>query len=136
MADEDDVRDRLGALKRLGLRISVDDFGTGFSSLGHLRQFPVDELKIDRSFVATLGVGPDGSGVASATIRLARSLHLDVVAEGIESEDQLAELRRSSCTRGQGYYLWRPMDADAVDALLAEVDASVLPPLAPPRVLV
>ena len=136
MADEDSICDCLQRLKRLGLRISVDDFGTGYSSLGHLRDFPVDELKIDRSFTASLGEGSGNSGVASATIRFAQSMHLDVVAEGIESEGQLAELRRSSCTRGQGYYLWRPMDAPAVDALLEKVDGPVLPPVVLPRVLV
>jgi predicted signal transduction protein with EAL and GGDEF domain/ActR/RegA family two-component response regulator len=136
MADEDEVRDCLQALKQLGLRVSVDDFGTGYSSLGHLRQFPVDELKIDRSFVASLGDGVGGSSVAAATIRLARSLHIDVVAEGIEREDQLNELRRSSCTKGQGYFLWKPMDAQAVDHLLANVNGSVLPPVAPERVLI
>jgi len=136
MTDEDGICDSLQRLKQLGLRISVDDFGTGYSSLGHLRDFPVDELKIDRSFTASLGEGSVNSGVASATIRFAQSMHLDVVAEGIESEGQLAELRRSSCTRGQGYYLWRPMDATAVDALLETVDGPVLPPVVLPRVLV
>lgn len=136
MADEDSICDCLKRLKRLGLRISVDDFGTGYSSLGHLRHFPVDELKIDRSFTARLGEESVGPSVASAAIRFARSMHLDVVAEGIESEAQLDELRRSSCTRGQGYFLWRPMDATAVDALLETVDGPVLPPVALPRVLI
>lgn len=122
MADEDDVCRRLHQLKQLGLRISVDDFGTGYSSLGHLRRFPVDELKIDRSFVAAMGEDADGANVASATIRLARSLQIEVVAEGIESEDQLCELRRTSCNRGQGYYLGRPMDSVAVSTLLNQTD--------------
>jgi predicted signal transduction protein with EAL and GGDEF domain len=136
MADEDDVRDQLLRLKDLGLRISLDDFGTGYSSLGHLQRFPIDELKIDGSFVATLGAGPEGSQVASAVIRLARSLQIEVVAEGIETNAQLEELRRSSCTRGQGYYFWKPMDAAAVVALLDDVQGDALPPIALPKVMV
>jgi CheY-like chemotaxis protein len=118
MADEDEVGERLRELKALGVRISVDDFGTGYSSIGHLERFPVDELKIDRSFVASLGAGSRDSGVASGVIQLARSLRIEVVAEGIETVDQLAELRRLHCTRGQGYYLCRPQDPASIEALL------------------
>jgi diguanylate cyclase (GGDEF)-like protein len=140
MADENDVYECLHRLKHLGVRISLDDFGTGYSSLGHLQRFPIDELKLDRSFVATLGegsrgTGSEGAGVASATIRLAQSLRIEVVAEGIERGDQLAELQRYSCTRGQGYYFWKPMDADAVSALLEAVDRSALPPSPSPKAL-
>jgi diguanylate cyclase (GGDEF)-like protein/PAS domain S-box-containing protein len=133
VADEDEVCARLNELKELGVRISVDDFGTGYSSLGHLEHFPVDELKIDRTFVASLGGDSPESGVALATIRLARTLHLDIVAEGIEREDQLIELRRAACTRGQGYYFWKPMAAESVDILLEEGAHSILP--AVPRVI-
>jgi diguanylate cyclase (GGDEF)-like protein len=136
MADEDAVRDCLYRLKDLGVRISVDDFGTGYSSLGHLNRFPVDELKIDRSFVASLGSQSEGANVAAAAIRLARSLHLDVVAEGVEREDQLAELRRSACGRGQGYLFSRPVDAAAAEALLEDGSACHVPPALAPIVLV
>ncbi|MEY2450971.1 MAG: hypothetical protein QOD92_545 [Acidimicrobiaceae bacterium] len=118
MADEDQAGETLQQLKNLGVRISVDDFGTGYSSLGHLDRFPIDELKIDQSFVARLGGDADDPGVALAVIRLGRSLHLDVVAEGIEREDQLAQLLDASCTRGQGYYFWRPLDVASVETLL------------------
>jgi diguanylate cyclase (GGDEF)-like protein len=128
MADEDAVRDCLYRLKDLGVRISVDDFGTGYSSLGHLNRFPVDELKIDRSFVANLGSAAEGANVAAAAIRLARSLHIDVVAEGVEREDQLAELRRSACGRAQGYLFSRPVDARAADALLVDGRGCHVPP--------
>ncbi|MEP6659792.1 MAG: EAL domain-containing protein [Acidimicrobiales bacterium] len=134
LADEEEVHERLLELKKLGVRISVDDFGTGYSSLGHLDRFPIDELKIDRSFVASLGEDSPDSGVALAVILLARSLRVDVVAEGIERKDQLIELRRSACGKGQGYYLWRPMDAQSVEALLLEGGMSALPAL-PPRVV-
>jgi diguanylate cyclase (GGDEF)-like protein len=136
MVNEDDVCECLHRLKKLGLRISVDDFGTGYSSLAHLRRFPIDELKIDRTFVASIGDKTEGGGVAIATIRLARSLHIEVVAEGIERQDQLAELRRACCTRGQGYYFWKPMDADSAGVLLDGIDGSVLPPAELFKVLV
>jgi diguanylate cyclase (GGDEF)-like protein/PAS domain S-box-containing protein len=121
MADPAAVGVTLQQLKGLGVRISVDDFGTGYSSLGHLDQFPVDELKIDRSFVARLGSDTEAHGVAFALIRLGRSLRIDVVAEGIEREDQLDQLRAAGCTRGQGYYFWRPLDVAAVEVLLEVV---------------
>ena len=127
MADEDKVGETLRQLKGLGVRISVDDFGTGYSSLDHLDRFPIDELKIDRSLVARLGDDADDPGVALAVIRLARSLHLDIVAEGIERADQLAELRDARCTRGQGYYLGRPLDVASVEDLLEGLPRSVLP---------
>jgi len=117
----------LQQLKGLGVRISVDDFGTGYSSLGHLDQFPVDELKIDRSFVARIGSDVEVHGVALALIRLGRSLHIDVVAEGIEREDQLDKLRAAGCTRGQGYYFWRPLDVAAVEELLEVVQENASP---------
>jgi len=135
VVDEEATSRRLHELKALGVRIAVDDFGTGFSSLGHLRRFPIDELKIDRSFVSELGRGHD-QGVAAAAIRLARSLNMDVVAEGIEDEEQLSELRRCSCRRGQGYLFWKPLEPDAVDVLLAHSGGLVLPPAPPLRVLV
>jgi diguanylate cyclase (GGDEF)-like protein/PAS domain S-box-containing protein len=128
MADEDEVSATLHRLKALGVRISVDDFGTGYSSLGHLERFPIDELKIDRSFVGRLGGDADDPRVALAVIRLARSLGLDVVAEGIEREDQLARLRDATCTRGQGYYLWRPLTVARVDELLLDSARAVMPP--------
>jgi EAL domain-containing protein (putative c-di-GMP-specific phosphodiesterase class I) len=127
MADEDQAAATLQLLKALGVRISVDDFGTGYSSLGHLDRFPIDELKIDQSFVARLGGDADDPRVALAVIRLAGSLHLDVVAEGIEREDQLAQLRAAECSRGQGYYFWRPLDVAAVEAVLEGLQ----PPIAP-----
>ncbi|MEY2420707.1 MAG: hypothetical protein QOI95_774 [Acidimicrobiaceae bacterium] len=127
MGDEDEVGETLHQLKRLGVRISVDDFGTGYSSLGHLDHFPIDELKIDRSFVARLREDTEDPGVALAIIRLARSLHLDVVAEGIESEEQLVQLRDALCTRGQGYYFWKPLDVASVDDLLEGLSWSQAP---------
>jgi diguanylate cyclase (GGDEF)-like protein/PAS domain S-box-containing protein len=132
MADEDEVGACLQRLKALGVRISVDDFGTGYSSLQHLDRFPIDELKIDRSFVSHLGEGDADSGVALAVIRLAQSLRIDVVAEGIEREDQLVQLRGAACTRGQGFYFWKPLDAASAETLLRE-STSLPMPSAPRR---
>jgi CheY-like chemotaxis protein len=97
--------------------------GTGYSSIGQLDQFPVDELKIDRSFVARRGSDAEAHGVALALIRLGRSLQIDVVAEGIEREEQLEQLRDAGCTRGQGYYFWRPLAVRAVEIIrLPDID--------------
>jgi diguanylate cyclase (GGDEF)-like protein/PAS domain S-box-containing protein len=127
MTNEDEVGLCLRRLKDLGVRISVDDFGTGYSSLGHLDRFPVDELKIDRSFVAHLGEDAGDGTVAMAVIRLARGLHIDVVAEGIESAAQLAQLRAAACTRGQGYYFWKALEPDAAADLLRRSVRPILP---------
>jgi diguanylate cyclase (GGDEF)-like protein len=135
MSDEDSAAACLQGLKKLGVRISVDDFGTGYSSLRHLRRFPVDELKIDQSFVASMGTDGD-SGVAVAAIRLARDLHLQIVAEGIERDDQIVELRRAGCALGQGFYLSEPLDAASAGQLLERSLATLIPLQAPLNVLV
>jgi diguanylate cyclase (GGDEF)-like protein len=107
----------LQQLRRLGPRIFLDDFGTGYSSLGYLRRFPVDGLKIDRSFVA--GLGPDGGdAICSAILRIAESLDLSVVAEGIEQPGQCSALLELGCQLGQGHSLARPVDPAVIDAVL------------------
>jgi EAL domain-containing protein (putative c-di-GMP-specific phosphodiesterase class I) len=110
---------RLADLKHLGVRLAIDDFGTGYSSLSYLRRFPVDILKIDRSFVSALGDDPDDAAVAHAIVKLGHALHLRVVAEGIETAAQLAELQALECDYGQGYLFARPLTVDAMSALLA-----------------
>jgi diguanylate cyclase (GGDEF)-like protein/PAS domain S-box-containing protein len=110
----------LRALHELGIRIALDDFGTGYSSLRYLSQLPVDVLKIDRCFVAELDGTQQGGAVAEAVLRLGEILHLDVVAEGIETTSQAAELALLGCRKGQGYLFARPLDADLIDGLLRE----------------
>ncbi len=110
---------RLHDLRALGVGLHIDDFGTGYSSLSVLQTFPIDTLKIDRSFVARLGEAGTSAAVVEAIITIARSLDLRVVAEGIETAEQLALLRARGCHDGQGYFFSRPLDFEAVSALLA-----------------
>ena len=93
----------------MGVRIAVDDFGTGYSSLSYLRRFPIDALKLDRSFVHEIAANQDDAIIASAVISMGKSLGHTVIAEGIETAEQLAFLQVHECTEGQGYYFARPM---------------------------
>ncbi len=108
----------LESLKALGVRLSIDDFGTGYSSLSYLQRFPVDILKIDRSFIDGLSDDPEDSAIVAATIGLAASLKLETVAEGVETAGQLDQLISMRCTKAQGYYFARPEAAAGVDARL------------------
>jgi EAL domain-containing protein (putative c-di-GMP-specific phosphodiesterase class I) len=93
----------------MGLQIAIDDFGTGYSSLAYLRRFQVDLLKVDRTFVEGLGERPEDAAIVRAIVSLADSLGLKVVAEGVETAEQLAELRALGCSMGQGYYFSPPL---------------------------
>jgi diguanylate cyclase (GGDEF)-like protein/PAS domain S-box-containing protein len=108
----------LQALKSVGVQIALDDFGTGYSSLSYMKRFPVDTLKIDESFIRCLTSDPVDAGIVGAVIMMGKSLHKRVVAEGIETAEQLAFLRRQGCPEGQGYYLARPMSALDLGRLL------------------
>jgi EAL domain-containing protein (putative c-di-GMP-specific phosphodiesterase class I) len=108
----------LAELKELGVRLSIDDFGTGFSSLGRLKQYPIDELKVDQGFVRGLGTGSSDTALVEAIVAMAHALNLSVTAEGIENESQLDYLRAMGCQRGQGYFLARPMPAAAINQLI------------------
>jgi EAL domain-containing protein (putative c-di-GMP-specific phosphodiesterase class I) len=118
MLDTETVVERLASLKELGLRIAIDDFGTGYSSLGYLRRFPIDVLKIDRAFVKDLGRGKEEGAVAAAIMTLCETLHLEAIAEGIESQPQVDELRAVGCVVGQGFLFSKPLDATAIETLL------------------
>jgi EAL domain-containing protein (putative c-di-GMP-specific phosphodiesterase class I) len=115
----------LGELEALGISIAIDDFGTGYSSLSYLRQFPIDTLKIDRSFVSDLGQGAQGTAIAKSIIALARTLHVGVTAEGVETGVQEAILRRIGCDLAQGYLFGYPLPAS--EAGLFEVGGSKAP---------
>ncbi len=99
----------LQALREKGAQVAIDDFGTGYSSLSYLRKFPVDALKIDQSFVRQISTGGDDTIIVTAIIALARSLGLRVIAEGVETADQLAFLSAHQCNEVQGYYFSRPV---------------------------
>ncbi len=120
MADMDLSIERLGELKQLGVLLAVDDFGTGYSSLNYIRRFPVDILKVDKSFVDGVSEGGEASALTAAVIELAGILNLKPVAEGIERADQLQRLLELHCELGQGFYFAKPLDHDALQQLLGE----------------
>jgi EAL domain-containing protein (putative c-di-GMP-specific phosphodiesterase class I) len=101
----------LDALKVLGVQIALDDFGTGYSSLSYMRRFPIDTLKVDRSFVGNITTDADDASVVSAVINMGRSLHMRVVAEGVETCEQLRFLEEHSCAEAQGYHFSHPLSA-------------------------
>jgi diguanylate cyclase (GGDEF)-like protein/PAS domain S-box-containing protein len=105
-------------LKQLGLNLALDDFGTGYSSLNHLRRFPIDTLKIDRTFVRTITTNTDDASIVCAVISMGNNLHMRVVAEGIETREQLAFLQNHDCPFGQGYYFSQPLTGQAFTHLL------------------
>ena len=119
MADPDQAQKMLRDLKALGVALSIDDFGTGYSSLSYLRRYPLDELKIDRSFVDEVATNPDDRAIAQTIIAMAATLGLSVVAEGIETQGQLDALRKLGCHTGQGYLFAAPLPADEVVLRLA-----------------
>jgi diguanylate cyclase (GGDEF)-like protein len=124
MSDLAVVEEVLGGLRDLGVKLSLDDFGTGYSSLAFLARVPVDELKIDRSFVETMGTR-EGAAIVRATVELGRALGLRVVAEGVERADQLATLTRLGCDAAQGNHLYPPMTVeDATDAVCAALESA------------
>ena len=127
MDDPSESLATLAALKDLGVSLAIDDFGTGYSSLSYLKRLPVDALKIDRSFVDGLGTDPDDSAITNAIVSLANALGLDVIAEGIETPDQLAELRELNCTMAQGF-LFSPAQPPAeLEAMLEAGAVRVAP---------
>ncbi len=123
MADRDRARLILQRLRDAGVQISVDDFGTGYSSLAYLRELPIDELKLDRSFVFPMADDARAAALVVSTIALVHSLGLRMVAEGVEDRIALDELTRHGCDQAQGFYLSRPLPAAQVDDWLESREA-------------
>ena len=119
MQSVDATLDTLFKLKDMGVRLAIDDFGTGYSSLSYLKRFPLDTLKIDRSFVKDLPRDAEDAAIAKAIIAMAHSLRLAVVAEGVETAEQLAFLQQHGCDVVQGFLFSPPLGADDFAALLA-----------------
>ncbi len=120
MHDTASVQAQLEAVKGLGIGIAVDDFGTGYSSLAYLQQFPVDAIKIDKSFITAVGQRPEAAALLHTLVRLGKSLGLETLAEGIEEPGQLQQLIDEHCDQGQGFLHARPLDADAVGEFLEQ----------------
>ena len=118
MADVNSTIETLHTLRDMGIQLSIDDFGTGYSSMAYLKRFPIDKLKIDRSFVCDLTTDSEDAAIVTATIALGHSLNLTMVAEGVETEQQLGFLRTQGCEQIQGYYFSRPLPAEEFTVLL------------------
>jgi EAL domain-containing protein (putative c-di-GMP-specific phosphodiesterase class I) len=116
------VERSLKTLSAAGVQIALDDFGTGYASLSHLKHFPVDVLKIDRSFVKNLGIGEDDAAIVRAVVSLGRSLNIQIVAEGIETVEQEAYLKRFRCHIGQGYLFGAPAPGAQVPTTVARLE--------------
>jgi EAL domain-containing protein (putative c-di-GMP-specific phosphodiesterase class I) len=118
MRNVEETAQRLAAIRELGVRIAIDDFGTGYSSLAHLQQLPVDELKIDRSFISRLSENAEGETLVHTLVQLGKALSIETLAEGIEQEEELSALQEELCDSGQGFLYARPMDAAAAEIFL------------------
>jgi EAL domain-containing protein (putative c-di-GMP-specific phosphodiesterase class I) len=113
----------LNELRELGVRISMDDFGTGYSSLGYLRKFPFDKIKIDRSFIQDLSENPDSIAIVRAVANIGSALGMATTAEGVETEEELAQLRHEGCTEVQGYLFSEPRPANEISSLFTQPSA-------------
>jgi EAL domain-containing protein (putative c-di-GMP-specific phosphodiesterase class I) len=116
MRNVEETAKRLTAIKELGVKIAIDDFGTGYSSLAHLQQFPVDALKIDRSFVSGLRDNKEGETLIHTLVQLGKALSIETFAEGIEEQQELTLLRAEDCDSGQGFLFARPLEPDAAES--------------------
>lgn len=124
MQDSKWISDVFQAFEKRGVRIAIDDFGTGYSSLSYLKRFPIDTIKVDRSFIRDVTTDPDDAGIVSAIIAMAHSLKLEVVAEGVETESQLDFIKEKGCTAMQGYLFSEPLPPETLEQLLVTTIAS------------
>ena len=114
------IIDKMAKIKALGIMISLDDFGTGFSSLSYLKRLPIDELKIDQSFVSDLITSTESEAIVESIIRLGQSLNMSVIAEGVENEAQKEKLMKMNCKKFQGYLFTKPLQAEDIESLITK----------------
>ncbi len=127
MRDSEAAAQRLRDLKDLGVRIAIDDFGTGYCSLAYLRQFPVDALKIDRSFITGIAASHESKALIHMLVQLGKTLGLETLGEGIEEQAQLRQLQREECDSGQGFLFARPVEPDAIVRVLDSIPNTAQP---------
>jgi EAL domain-containing protein (putative c-di-GMP-specific phosphodiesterase class I) len=120
LGDDEATHDAIRRLRAMGFSLALDDFGTGYSSLSYLRRYPIDKIKIDRSFITPLGGDKEASAVVAAIVRLAKALHLSVIAEGVETNAQREQLQGIGCVQAQGFLFSAPVTADAIDTIVDE----------------
>lgn len=123
LSGEDLTLSVLQELKAMGVKLSIDDFGTGYSCLGYLKSYPIDKLKIDKSFIRDSGVNPDDAAIATSIINMAHGLHLKVIAEGVENETQMSFLRQHLCDEIQGHYFSKAVSAEEAASMLQSEDS-------------
>jgi diguanylate cyclase (GGDEF)-like protein len=123
LSDDPETYETLKAVRKMGFTLAIDDFGTGYSSLGYLKRFPIDKIKIDRSFVTHLGMQPESDAIVRAIVEMAEALELKVLAEGVETRAQVDRLAIAGCGDIQGFYFSRPVEAEAIDRMLARETA-------------
>ena len=127
MENIETATEMLRQLRALGVQLSIDDFGTGYSSLSYLHRFPIDTLKIDRSFVTRMSENNENMEIVRTIVMLAQNLGMDVVAEGVETNEQLALLRKLGCENGQGYFFSKPVHTDGAEKIIADTYATQTP---------
>jgi EAL domain-containing protein (putative c-di-GMP-specific phosphodiesterase class I)/ActR/RegA family two-component response regulator len=127
MADMERTNATLRTLREMGIRIAIDDFGTGYSSLAYLKHFPIDTLKIDIAFIRDVTTDPGSAAIVRSIISMAHSMKMDVIAEGVETAEQLAYLRRNHCDHLQGFYFSRPLPAQQFEQLLLDETRLAIP---------
>ena len=118
MSDSNTIVTALDQLHEMGVQVAMDDFGTGYSSLSYLKRFPIDTIKIDRSFVAEIANDPDYAEIIKTIISMGKTLNRNIIAEGVETEEQLLILRDYHCDEIQGYFISRPMPAEVFKDIL------------------
>jgi EAL domain-containing protein (putative c-di-GMP-specific phosphodiesterase class I) len=131
MGDAEQTLATLNRLKKMKIKLEIDDFGTGYSSLSYLQRLPFDILKIDRSFVSCLSTGNSSMNIVKAILEMGHSFEMEVIAEGVETEEQLHILRQLGCNYIQGYLFSKPVEASAAEVLFRETLASSLPYASP-----